>query len=86
MIYFLLGAITVAELVIALIFLRFWRRTRDVLFAFFASAFALEGVSRVCMSMTDPHDEGGTLVYIIRVVAYALIVIAIVEKNRQKRT
>jgi len=86
MIYFLLGAIMVAEFVAALIFLRFWRRTHDRLFAFFAGAFALEGISRICMSATDPYDEGGTLVYVIRIVAYALIVVAIAGKNRSKRT
>ena len=86
MIYFLLGAIAIAELVASLIFLRFWRRTRDSLFAFFASAFALEAISRVYTAAISPYDEDGTLVYVLRLIAYALIVIAIIEKNRSKRT
>jgi len=85
MINFLLGAIAIAELTVALVFLRFWRRTRDILFVFFATAFGLSGLSRICMFMTDPQDEGGTLVYIIRLIAFGLILFAILNKNRTRR-
>ena len=38
---FLLGVATTASAIIGLFFVRFWRRTRDPLFAAFAAAFFL---------------------------------------------
>lgn len=43
----LAGAIMVSAWAIAVFFLRFWRKSSDRLFAFFAAAFLLLGIERV---------------------------------------
>jgi hypothetical protein len=63
-------------------FLRFWRRTRDPLFAWLATAFALLAGHWLALSCTRPADEVRTAFYIVRVVAFVLILIGIVQKNR----
>lgn len=84
MIEFLLGATTMATLVAGLVFLRFYRRTHDRLFLFFAAAFWLESVSRIWMWQRNPLDENETVVYVIRLVSYGLILAAILDKNLRR--
>lgn len=77
----LAGAIAMASLTVALIFLRYWKSTGDRFFLYFALSFALETVSRILFLVhhAGPHEP---LIYLIRLVAYGLIMVAIVEKNR----
>jgi hypothetical protein len=84
MIDFLLGATTTANMVLALIFLRFYRRVRDRFFLYFTAAFALEGVSQLCIWAFGPYIEHGVTVFVIRLVAYSLILLAILDKNLPK--
>jgi hypothetical protein len=49
---FIMGAIAMASAVVALFFLRFWRETGDRLFAMFALAFLLLGITRLGLSMS----------------------------------
>jgi hypothetical protein len=79
---FMIGAIAMGSLVAALFFLRFLRQTRDRLFAFFALAFALMAANWTAMVFFRPEDEARTIVYAVRFLAFALILIAIVDKNR----
>ena len=79
---FLAGAGTVAAAAIALFFLRFWSDTRDRLFLLFAIAFAIFAANRLALTLLDDESEGTTLVYAARAVAFALIIGAIVDKNR----
>ncbi|HEX8155496.1 MAG TPA: DUF5985 family protein, partial [Thermoanaerobaculia bacterium] len=43
------GALTMGYAVVCLFFLRYWRDTRDRLFAWFAMAFALLAVQRLLL-------------------------------------
>jgi uncharacterized membrane protein HdeD (DUF308 family) len=52
--HFIMGAIAMASAVVALFFLRFWRDTGDRLFAMFALAFLLLGITRMGLAMS--HD------------------------------
>jgi hypothetical protein len=79
---FIAGASTVASAVIALFFLRFWRTTGDRLFAIFSAAFAIFAVNRVLLTILDETNEARTYVYLVRLAAFLLILIAIVDKNR----
>lgn len=81
---FMLGAITMASLASGFFFLRFWRDTRDRLFLFFAISFGLEALSRTALALSEQPNEGDPLLYVIRFVAYALIVAAIIEKNMHR--
>jgi hypothetical protein len=49
---FIMGAIAMASAVVALFFLRFWRDTGDRLFAMFALAFLLLGITRLGLSVS----------------------------------
>jgi alpha-D-ribose 1-methylphosphonate 5-triphosphate synthase subunit PhnI len=80
---FLLGATTMGSLVIALFFLRFWRRTGDRFFALFALAFATFAVNRFVLLFLDEAAEARTYVYFVRLLAFLLIIAAIVDKNRR---
>ena len=80
----LIGAIAMAELLAGLFFLRFWRSTGDRFFLFFAIAFWIEGAHRLAVfHLAGP--EASPLHYLPRLVAYGLILLAIVDKNRKTR-
>jgi uncharacterized membrane protein HdeD (DUF308 family) len=79
---FVSGATMAAALVIAIIFFRYWRQTRDRLFLGFALGFAVFSVSRLILAFLEEDDEGRIWIYGLRLVAFLLILAAIVDKNR----
>ena len=81
----LLGAISMASLVAGALFARFWRRTRDRFFLYFAASFWLEGINRFLMGLFRGASEEQPFFYLIRLASFALILIAIAEKNRSTR-
>lgn len=83
--HFVLGATAMASVVAGVFFLRFWRDTRDRLFAIFAVAFWLLGLTRLGLSLVGQVDETHTWLYIVRLLAFALILAAIVDKNRSNK-
>ena len=80
---FLAGAATISLLVIALFFLRFWQRTHDRLFLFFAGAFSIMMIERIVRAIMGVENEWAPYVYLIRLTGFILIIIAIVDKNRR---
>jgi hypothetical protein len=80
---FLSGAISMACLTIALFFLRFWRQTGDRLFVIFAAAFGLLMVERLMLATVSASHEMAPYIYIVRLVAFALIMGAVIDKNRR---
>ena len=82
---FLSGAVSLGFFVCALFFLRFWRRTKDGLFMAFALAFSLLGLGQAILALANiPTEERGSI-YLIRLAAFALILIAVARKNRSAR-
>lgn len=77
----LTGAICMGSLVIALYFLRFWRDSGDRFFLYFAASFFIEGLHRLYSALHDAGAEDSPLHYLIRLLAYGLILWAILEKN-----
>ena len=82
---FLSGATSALCLVAALYFLRFWRQTRDRLFAFFAVSFAILAVNWTALAFLPPAEEARTAVYGARILAFVLIIFAVIDKNRKER-
>lgn len=78
----LIGAAAMGSFVVALFFLRFWRQTRDGLFLWFAIAFATDSATRLVEGLFPTSDESEPLRYIPRLITFALIIAAIVQKNR----
>lgn len=81
----LTGAIAVSSLLAGLFFLRFWHKSRDRFFLYFALSFAIEGLNRIALGMLAHSTEDDPVFYSVRVVAYGLIVVAIWQKNRRRR-
>jgi uncharacterized membrane protein HdeD (DUF308 family) len=79
---FLLGVIVISSLVAGAFFLKFWRKTRDLLFLGFAAAFMIEGVNRMAFLFLAEPNEGTPIIYTVRLFSYLLILAAIVHKNR----
>ena len=80
---FVLGILATTSLVVAMFFLRFWRRTGDFLFLAFAIAFAADAVTRTIMAARHIPSTGYSWVYVERLFEYLLILIAILAKNRR---
>jgi hypothetical protein len=81
---FLMGAIAVSYFIAALFFLRFWRRTHDRLFVMFSIALGLLSIVRIAMFVFHETREHHHELYWVRFVAYLLILLAIIDKNRSK--
>jgi Family of unknown function (DUF5985) len=79
---FLSGGSMVAALTIALFFLRYWLQTRDRLYLIFSAGFFVFAAGRLILAFLDEDDEGRILVYGLRLIAFALILGAIIDKNR----
>ncbi len=80
---FISGAVSMGLLVISLFFLRFWKDTRDRLFLFFAAAFLLLLLERVSRAAFDIQTEWSPAIYLIRLLAFVMIIVAIYDKNRR---
>jgi hypothetical protein len=79
---FLLGALVMGDVVLALFFLHYWRVTRDRFFLFFTWSFVVGAASRLVLAVHLGNDESEPLVYFIRLLSYVIILVAIIDKNR----
>ena len=81
MITFLSGAVTMGFLVACLFFVRFWRKTSDRFFLSFAVAFFLLALNHAVAQWVGAADERVGYTYLLRVIAFVLILVAIADKN-----
>jgi hypothetical protein len=82
---FLGGAIVMGFAVAALIFLRFWKRTREGLFLAFSGSFLLLGVTQALLTLGNFADEERSWLYLLRLAAFLLILFAMFWQNRRGR-
>ena len=82
MIQLLSGAIVMGYWVAGLYFFRFWRRSRDRLFAVFGAAFWLLGVQRLALATRPEWNAEYGTIYLLRLLAFLMILAAIIDKNR----
>lgn len=79
------GALAMGYLIAGLFFLKFWRRTGDRLFVAFSAAFVLLALASALPIVLDtPHEERGGI-YLIRLAAFVLIILAVLGKNLRRR-
>ena len=83
LIAFLSGAVSAGFLVAGLFFLRFWKRSRDGLFAAFAIAFWLLGLNQALLTFSSALVEERSWLFLLRLGAFILILAAIWRKNAQ---
>ncbi|HVX42183.1 MAG TPA: DUF5985 family protein [Gemmatimonadaceae bacterium] len=77
------GVIITGYAIAGLFFLRFWRDTRDRFFAYFAGSFWLLCVQRLLLAIFRANGaENLAYLYLLRLIAFVIIALAIVEKNR----
>lgn len=79
---FVAGVMCAGYLVAALFFFRFWSETRDRLFGMFGLAFAVLGANRMLLTLIGDGHEARTGLYVVRLLAFLLILAAILDKNR----
>ena len=79
------GATMAASLGVAVFFFRFYRETRDRLFAAFSLAFVVFAVNRLLLLVLEDGSEAEVYVYAVRLAVFALILAAIIDKNRGPR-
>jgi hypothetical protein len=84
---FLLGTISMGCAIAALLFLKFWRSSRDGLFLFFSAAFAIEAINRAVFAAVGPDTSEFQLGYVLaRLLSFLLILVAIINKNALPRS
>ncbi len=69
--------------VAALFFLRYRKIAQDRFFMYFAIAFAVMAISWAALALSEPTGERHYYLYVPRLLAFALIIAGIVDKNRR---
>lgn len=82
---FMWGATTFGSWVIALFFLKYWKRTRDRLFLFFSAAFWILSVNWIALATTTPDYEARHWIFVARVLAFSFMILGILDKNWNTR-
>jgi len=82
---YLWGMLTMATSMAAVFFLRYWRIGRERLFLFLAFAFVALSASWAALAMVRPSYEHRSVVYLLRLLAFAAIMIGIADKNRRSQ-
>lgn len=82
---FLSGAVMFGCFVAGAFFLQAYRRRADRLFALFALSFFILGIERLILAVDNQPESTSPLAYIPRLIAFGLIVAAVIEKNRALR-
>ena len=79
----LLGALAMSSAVAGLFFLRFWAATRDRLHLFFALSFFTLVADWLWLAFVEPGSANHHYVFLLRLAAFVLMIVGIVDKNRR---
>ena len=80
---FLHGTIAMACFVIGLVFLKYWRLSRDRFFIWFAAAFWVFMVGWLLKLAGPDYEEHTHYLYLPRLAGFLMILLAILLKNRR---
>lgn len=80
---FLFGALSMACCTAALLFLRFWRVTWDRLFLFFSLGFWVFALNWIALAITESGVENRHYTFLLGLLAFGLIIVGILDKNRR---
>ena len=84
---FLSGSIMSGSFVIGLFFFKFWNKFKDRLFLYFAISFWILTLTRLLTAIFDGSSKPRTTIfYVLRLIAFLIILFAIFDKNRQKKS
>lgn len=79
---FFRGATAMGCAVAAIFFIKFWRQSLDRFFLLFALAFSILTIDYAILGLVAVATEWRVYIFGLRLVAFALIVVAIGIKNR----
>lgn len=77
------GAFVGISLAVSLFFYRFWRKSRERLFALLALVFVLLSIERAVLAFVPAGHEGRHLIFLVRLLAFLLLIAGIIDKNRK---
>lgn len=80
---FLSGAVAFGFIIAALFFFRFWQRTSDGLFYWFGIAFLFLATGQILLTLLDVTSEERSWLFLLRLAAFSIIIVAILQKNRR---
>lgn len=86
--FMLYGFIVAEQLLLTVIFYRFWRASREKLFAFFTAGFLVMAVHRVLLAFSVAGGgvlEQQTPVFLVRLLSYLLILTGVIVKNLRRK-
>lgn len=83
---FLSGAVVMGFAVAGLLFLSYWRRTRQKLFLTFAASFFLLSANQLWLTLTEIPAEERSPLFLMRLLAFGLIIVAIIQSNRTEKS
>ena len=81
---FFSGLIAAGFLIASVFFFRFWKTTRDWLFATFGLSFILFALGQLAASivqLTELREDDYSWVYLFRLAGFVMLIVAIVWKN-----
>lgn len=81
---FLSGAVVMGFAVAGLLFLSYWRRTRERLFLTFAASFFLLAANYTWLAITQIPVEERSPLFLVRLLAFGMIIVAIIQSNRPR--
>ncbi len=83
---FIHGALMICFFLLGMYFFKFWKKTKDTLFIYFGLAFLLMSANRIGFLFSSQEViEAKTWLYLLRLVAFALIIMGIISKNQPTR-
>ena len=82
---FLWGACAMGSATIALFFWKFYRRTADRLLAMFSLSFATLALHWIGLAVVQPVEDTRHYFYVLRLVAFLLIIVGIADKNMARK-
>src|SRR5688572_14700830 len=82
---FLWGVIAALSLVAAIFFWKYWRRTHDGLFLGLSVGFGLLMAHWSALAVVNPSDDTRHYLYIVRFLAFVVMIAGVVAKNRSPR-
>lgn len=82
---FLGGAVAMGFAIAALMFLKFWRRTREGLFLAFSGSFLLLAATQALLTLSGIPTEERSWLFLLRLLAFLLILAALWWQNRGGR-
>jgi succinate dehydrogenase hydrophobic anchor subunit len=86
MILFVSGAITFSFVVASIFFLKFWRKSSDLLHLCLGLAFGLFALNQIASDMISPDNAKGGFTFILRALGYLIILAAIFVKNLAQKS